>query len=114
MIRLKNLAVALLIAAMATASIAAQAPRGGGPGRVRGPGGGPLGSIPLASLNLTQAQQDQITDIRERSRQEMQALQDRTLSQILAVLTPEQQAEVKKLQADQQQRREQRRGKQQQ
>ena len=113
MIRLKNFAVALLIAAMATASIAAQAPRGG-PGRGRGAGGGPLGGIPLASLNLTQGQQDQIMDIRERSRQEMQALHDRTLSQILAVLTPEQQAEVKKLQADQQQRREQRRGNQQQ
>ena len=57
--------------------------------------------VPLASLNLTQAQQDQLRVIRERNRQEMQALQERTTNEILAILTAEQQAQFKELQAQQ-------------
>jgi len=139
-------AAALLIAALATVSAFAQGPRGSGRGaRTGGPGG--IAGVPLAALNLTQAQQDLIQDIRQRSRQELQPLQEklraadearrkatqavplnegqirlavlaaaeiegdiavqeaRTLNEIFSLLTPEQQAEVKKRQAEQGQRR---------
>jgi Spy/CpxP family protein refolding chaperone len=50
----------------------AQGPRAGGPGR-GGPGRvGVMPGLPLASLNLTQAQQDLIRDIRARNRTEAQ------------------------------------------
>ena len=104
---------ALVFALVATVAVAAQGPRGGGAGRGRGGPDGPLGDIPLASLNLTQAQQDQIRAIRERSRQEMQLLQERTRNDVLAVLTAQQLAEVTRLQTERQQRREQRRSTQQ-
>jgi Spy/CpxP family protein refolding chaperone len=100
MIRFKTIGAALLIAALATGSAVAQGPRGGGAGRGGG-GGGPLAGIPLESLNLTAAQQDQIRNIRERQRQEMQALQERMRAEILSVLTAEQQAQVKQRQAEQ-------------
>lgn len=96
MIRFKTIGAALLIAALAAGSAVAQGPRGGGAGR-----GGPLAGIALESLNLTAAQQDQIRDIRERQRQEMQALQERMRTEILSVLTAEQQAKVKQQQAEQ-------------
>ena len=99
MVRFKTMAATLLITALAVGSAVAQGPRGGGPGR-EGRGGGPLGGIPLASLNLTQAQQDQIQGIRERNRQEMEAIQERMRNDILAILTAEQQAQVKQLQAE--------------
>jgi Spy/CpxP family protein refolding chaperone len=54
----------------------------------------------VESLNLSQAQQDQIRDIRERNRQAKQALQERMRSDVLAVLTAEQQAKLKQLQAE--------------
>src|SRR5688572_123307 len=53
-------------------AVFAQGPRAGGPGGGGGPGGrGLMGGLPLASLNLTQAQHDLIRDIRERSRNEV-------------------------------------------
>jgi len=101
---------AILVAALA-GTATAQAPlaggRGGRAGRAGGPGG--LAGVPLASLNLTQAQQDQLRVIRERNRLEMQALQERTTNEILAILTAEQQAQFKELQAQQGQRGERRR-----
>lgn len=109
MVRFKTIAAAVLIAALAAGSAVAQGPRGSGAGR-EGRAGGPLGGVPLASLNLTQAQQDQIQTIRERNRQEMEALQERQRAEILAVLTPEQQAQVKQLQAERSGPREGRRG----
>ena len=93
---------AALVAALAAGTATAQAPPDGGrggqgrAGRAGGPGG--LG-VPLASLNLTQTQQDQVRVIRERNRREMQALQERTTNEILAILTAEQQAKFKELQA---------------
>jgi Spy/CpxP family protein refolding chaperone len=71
--RFRWMMAAALVAALGAGSVAfAQGPRGGGPGRPGGPGGrGLMGGLPLASLNLTQAQQDLIRDIRERSRGEM-------------------------------------------
>src|SRR5688572_28035784 len=115
MIRFKTMGAALLVAALAGGSALAQGPRGGGAGR-GGPGGGPLAGIPLESLNLTAAQQDQIRDIRERQRQAIQVLQERMRAEILSVLTAEQQAQVKQRQAEQggsgQTGRERRRGQQ--
>jgi Spy/CpxP family protein refolding chaperone len=104
---------AALVAALAAGTATAQAPLDGGrggpgrAGRAGGPGG--LAGVPLASLNLTQAQQDQLRVIRERNRQEMQALQERTTNEILAILTAEQQARFKELQAQQGPRGERRR-----
>jgi Spy/CpxP family protein refolding chaperone len=65
-------AVALVAVLSAGSAALAQGPRGGGPGRAGGPAGrGLMGALPLASLNLTQAQQDLIRDIRERNGGEM-------------------------------------------
>lgn len=71
MIRFRSLmAGALVVAVLATGAAFAQGVRGGGPGRSGGPDGrGFRGALPLASLNLTQAQQDLIRDIRERNRE---------------------------------------------
>jgi Spy/CpxP family protein refolding chaperone len=71
MIRFRSLmAGALVVAVLATGAAFAQGVRGGGPGRFGGPDGrGFRGGLPLASLNLTEAQQDLIRDIRERNRQ---------------------------------------------
>lgn len=56
----------------------AQGPRAGGPGRGAGFGrGGALSGFPVAALNLTQAQQDLIRDIRERNRTELQAVESK-------------------------------------
>ena len=103
---------AVLVAVLAAGTATAQAPLDGGRGGQgrAGRGGGPGGlGVPLASLNLTQAQQDQLKVIRERNRQEMEALQERTTNEILSILTAEQQAQFKELQAQQGQRGERRR-----
>jgi Spy/CpxP family protein refolding chaperone len=60
--------------------------------------------LPLASLNLTQAQQDAIGTIRERNRAEMEVIQARMREEILSVLTSEQKTEVQKLEAERAQR----------
>ena len=79
--------------------------RPGGPGRMGGAGRG--GGMPLAALNLTQAQQDAVADIRERGRADMQQIQERMDREILSVLTPAQQEQLKKIQAEREVRRQQ-------
>jgi Spy/CpxP family protein refolding chaperone len=150
--RIHVIAAIILAAVMSIGSLAeAQGPRGGGPGGPKGFGGrGVLGGLPLASLNLTQAQQDLIRDIRQRQSEELRQIQmkvreahdaqqkavaaiplneaairqttlalaelqadvaihqARVRSEILAALTPEQQATVQKAQADREQRLQQR------
>ena len=101
---------ALVVGMLAGGAVFAQGPRGGGPGRA-GRAGGPSG-LPLASLNLTQAQQDAIASIRERNRAEMETLQARMRDEILSVLTPDQKAEVQRVEAERAQRQEQRRTRQ--
>ena len=102
---IRSLTAGVLVVGMFAGGAAfAQGPRAGGPGRagrVGGPGGA---GLPLASLNLTQAQQDAIGTIRERNRAEMEALQARMRDEILSVLTPEQKAEVQKVEAERAQR----------
>jgi Spy/CpxP family protein refolding chaperone len=79
-----RLIAAIVVAAGVSAGSAAlaQGLRGGGhggpggPGRAGGPGG-LMGGLPLASLNLTEAQQDAIRDIRERNREEMRQVETR-------------------------------------
>jgi len=151
---------AVMAAMLATgASSYAQGPgfgrRGGGPG---GPGrvGGPGVALPLRELNLSDAQQQQIRDIRERHRDESRQIGERlrtameaqraaveatpvneslirstaqqladvqadaavqraqVRSEMLSVLTAEQQAQLSKLQADREARAQQFRQNQQQ
>ena len=141
MVRYRHFAAAAVIATLVAGSALAQRPRGGGQGR-GGPGVGGVAGNPLASLNLTQAQQDLVTDIRQRSREQTKEIQQRlrtaeqasrraiqtvplnealvrtttlaaaeieaelavaearSFNEIFAALTPEQQAQVKKFQAD--------------
>jgi Spy/CpxP family protein refolding chaperone len=57
----------LVVALLATGVAMAQGPRSGGPGGRGMRGGGPLGvGLPLRELQLTDAQQQQIHDIRSR------------------------------------------------
>jgi len=153
MIRHRWLTAVAVTALLATGVAFAQGPRAGGPfGRGRGPMGPGRGpGMALAALNLTDAQKEQVRDIRDRHRQESQAAMDHlaavqqqqreaietfpineaaitSLSQdlaqaqvevalqearlnadIWAVLTPEQQAQLNKIRADQQARMNQRR-----
>ena len=110
MIRLLT-AGALVIGMLAGGAVFAQGPQGdgrgrpGGPGRMGGAGRG--GGLPLAALNLTQAQQDAVADIRERGRADMQQIQERIDREILSVLTPAQQEQLKKAQAAREVRRQQ-------
>jgi Spy/CpxP family protein refolding chaperone len=75
--RFRWMTAAVLAATLCVGGAAfAQGPRAGGPERAGGPGGrGLMGGLPLVSLNLTQAQQDLIRDIRERSRDEMRQVE---------------------------------------
>jgi len=73
------IAGSLLMALFTTVNAFAQGPRGGGPGAL-GRGAGPagrVGGLPLAGLNLTQAQQDFIRDIRQRNRESARAIEER-------------------------------------
>jgi periplasmic protein CpxP/Spy len=72
MFRFHSLATGVAAVALLATSVAfAQGPRGGG--RFGGPGGpGPLG-LKLRALNLTDAQREQVREIRERSREQMRA-----------------------------------------
>ena len=77
---IRSLVAGAIVAGMLmTGTALAQGPRAGGPGRGIGPGAGRgmMGGLPLASLNLTQAQQDLIRDIRERHRTDRQSLEGR-------------------------------------
>jgi|SRR5688572_6527105 len=93
-----------LVMALLGAGAYAQAPE---PGRRGGPGGGPGfgrgAGLPLAALNLTENQQEQVRLLIQQS-------QERLRADIMAVLTPEQQAIATKLQAEREARREQRGG----
>jgi periplasmic protein CpxP/Spy len=76
--RVRSLATGVaLMALLATSAAWAQGPRGGGSfGRRGGPG--PMGGgLPLAQLNLTEAQREQVRGIRERYRDQTQALAGR-------------------------------------
>ena len=72
MFRCRSLATGVAAVALLATSVAfAQGPRGGG--RFGGPGGpGSLG-LELRALNLTDAQREQVREIRERSREQMRA-----------------------------------------
>jgi Spy/CpxP family protein refolding chaperone len=75
MIRVRSLATGVALVALLATSVAfAQGPRGGFGGR-RGPGGP---GFPLAAVNLTDAQKEQVRAIRERYRE-----QTRTAAQAL-------------------------------
>jgi Spy/CpxP family protein refolding chaperone len=98
--------MAALVLAVGTLAFA-QAPGDGGrrgPGGPGGPGGrgfgGPAG-IELRGLDLTDAQRDQIRDIVQRYQEQIRA-------DVMLVLTPEQQAKAKELQAQRQARVQQR------
>ena len=69
MIRVRSLTAAVAVFALAAGVVYAQGPRGGGPGG-RGMRG-PLGGLPLRELQLTDAQQQQVKDIRTRHQTEM-------------------------------------------
>jgi periplasmic protein CpxP/Spy len=75
MIRVHSLATGVALAVVLAASVAwAQGPRGGGP---FGRGGGPGrmgGGLPLAALNLTEAQREQVRGVRERYGEQMKAI----------------------------------------
>jgi Spy/CpxP family protein refolding chaperone len=84
--RFRSITAGALVAGLLITGIAsAQAPRGGGPGRPGGPDGpgrGPGGragaqALQLGALNLTDAQKQQIRDIREQERQAGRQLQER-------------------------------------
>lgn len=75
--RFQTVAAVALAGVLSVAALAeAQGPRPGGPGRGFGFGPrGALAGLPVGSLNLTQAQQDLIRDIRERHRTEMRQVE---------------------------------------
>jgi Spy/CpxP family protein refolding chaperone len=70
MFRFRSLATGVAVVALLATGVAyAQGPRGGG--RFGGPGGpGPLG-LELRALNLTDAQREQVSEIRDRYREQM-------------------------------------------
>ena len=103
MVRMRVMVVVAIVQLFVMAGLAfAQGPGGPG-GRGRGPGGpdGPGGGLPLRGVELSEVQRQQVRDITARHRQEMRA-------EILALLTPDQQAKVKeqetKREADMKQR----------
>jgi protein CpxP len=79
--RLKDIVTGTVVAALLASGVAfAQGPRGGGrgPGGPGGPGGGPGGpGLELRGLNLTDAQEQQVRDIRQQEREGLQALQQK-------------------------------------
>jgi Spy/CpxP family protein refolding chaperone len=77
--------------------------RGGGPGFGRG--GDFAAGLPLRQLNLTEAQQTQIRALREQYEAQVQPLQERLRADIQALLTPEQQQVITKLNAEREARR---------
>lgn len=78
MLRFRLLATGVALAALLSTSVAlAQGPRGGGPFGGRG-GRGPMAAgLALAQLNLTETQREQVRTIRERYRDQTQALVQR-------------------------------------
>ena len=80
MFRYRSLATGVaMVALLATSAVFAQGPRGGGAFAGRG-GRGPMGpalGLALGQLNLTEAQREQVRDIRERNREQIQSLAQR-------------------------------------
>ena len=74
--RFRTMAAGAVVAAVLVTGVAsAQGPRRGGPGRgLGGPGGV---ALPIGALNLTDAQQQQVRDIRQQEREAMQQLEER-------------------------------------
>jgi len=72
MIRFRSITAAAAVFALAAGVVYAQGPRAGGPG---GPGGrgmrGLFGGLPVRELQLTDAQQQQVKDIRSRHQAEI-------------------------------------------
>ena len=67
-----------LVALLATSVVYAQGPRGGGFGGQGGRGFGPGGpGLALNELNLTDAQREQVREIRERHKEQIQTLSRR-------------------------------------
>ena len=112
---LAALFAAVLVAALAVSVMAQPGPRRGGPGGPGfggpgGPGGPPIAG--LRALDLTDAQKDQIRQINESHRAEfeqlatqMRALREKVHSEMLNVLTPEQQQTLKEQEAQRRPRR---------
>ena len=77
--RIYGIAAIMLAAVLSSGALTeAQGQRGGGPGGRHGfAGRGAVSGLPLASLNLTQAQQDLIRDIRERQSEERRQIEAR-------------------------------------
>jgi protein CpxP len=73
-------AAVAMAAVLMTGAALAQGPRGGGPFGVRGPFGD--GRFELGALNLTDAQRDQVREIRDRHREQARAANQR-LSEVL-------------------------------
>jgi protein CpxP len=91
MFRFRSLAAGVAALALLATSVAfAQGPRGGGPFGGRG-GPGPAG-LELRALNLTDAQREQVREIRERYREQM-----RTTSQYLSEVAAKQRQAIETL-----------------
>jgi protein CpxP len=76
MIRFRTMTAGIVVAALlATGVASAQGPRRGGPGRGAGGPGGI--ALPIGALKLTDAQQQQVRDIRQQEREAMQQLEER-------------------------------------
>jgi Spy/CpxP family protein refolding chaperone len=106
--RVRYIVVAVLAVLLVAGSLAfaqGQAgPRRGGPG---GPGAlGPMG-MELRGLNLTDAQREQVRQILERYQQQIR-------SEVMLVLTPDQQQKLQQFEAQRQARRQERQQRQQQ
>ena len=98
MVRFRSLIVGVLVTGLLATGIAfAQGPRAGGPGGrgSRGSFGGGVIGMALGRLNLSEAQRTQITDIRDRHRDEMKSALDR-----LGAARQAQQAAIEKIPVD--------------
>jgi Spy/CpxP family protein refolding chaperone len=84
--RLRGIVVCAIVAVFALGSLAFAQGQGERRGQRRGPGVAAPG-VELRGVDLTDAQRDQIRDIVERYRQQMR-------TDIMLVLTPDQQAQV--------------------
>ena len=74
--RLRDIVTGTVLAALLVSGAAFAQGRGGrGPGGPGGPGGGP--GLALRGLTLTDAQEQQVRDIRQQEREGMQALQQK-------------------------------------
>src|SRR4051794_35759114 len=107
-IRIVAVMAALIALLAGGAALYAQAQGPGGPrgGRGFGPGGP---GLPLRSLNLTDAQQEQVRQLTAQYRDQVKALSDRLEADIRAILTPEQQQQADKLKSDREAQMKQRR-----